>query len=270
MGYLLAALVGGFFLFNSQATPQRAERAIEKVLAQRFPGATIDAEIEGKKGRDVLKGRFRRVKLSLANFELEGSGLGVQVVPNVKSEGRVGRFELSLRDFSYSGLKVGSLEMGFDDATFDWKALKNHSQLKVARCGPGQAALSLASSSLEPLLKTRLKDVQNMKLAVMPNNRVRLSGTRPAPLINTPIGFEVSGRLEVRRGREIWLADPRAEMGGVPLTAPLARAVVGSLNPVYQFDAEGKAPFAINITELKTDRNTVELKADMTLKPAAP
>lgn len=270
MGYLLAALLGGFFVFNSQATPQRAERAIEKVLVQRFPGATVNAEVEGKKGRDVLKGRFRRVKLSLANFDLSGGGLGVQAVPSAKSLGRVGRFEMSLRDFAFSGVRVGTLDVGFGAATFDWKALKNQSQLKVVSCEPGTAKLSIAAAAIEPFLKTRLKDVQDMKLSIAPDNRVKVSGKRPAPIVNVPVSFEVAGRLEVRNGREIWLADPTATMGGMALAAPLAKAALGSVNPLYVFDPENKSPFAVQITKLKTGADNVELNANLIFKPATP
>jgi len=270
MGYLLAALLGGFFVFNSQATPQRAERAIEKVLVKQFSGATVDAEVEGKKGRDVLKGRFRRVKLSLSNFNLEGAGLGVQAVPSAKSLGRIGRFEMSLRDFAFGGARVGTLDMGFDSATFDWKALKNQSELKLVSCGPGTARASVGAAALEPLLKARLKDVQDMKLSIASGNRVRVSGTRPAPVINVPVSFEVAGRLEVRNGREIWLADPTATMGGMALAAPLTKAALGSVNPLYVFDPENKSPFAIQITELKTGAGSVEIATNLTFKPVKP
>ena len=47
MGYLLAALAGGFLLFNSVATPNRAERKVESALRKQFPGAAVDVEIEG-------------------------------------------------------------------------------------------------------------------------------------------------------------------------------------------------------------------------------
>ena len=269
MGYLLAALLGGFFLFNSQATPQRAERAIEKVMAQRFTGATVDAEVEGKKGRDVLKGRFRRVKLSLSNFDLAGGGLGVQAVPSAKSLGRVGSFELSLRDFAFSGVRVGALDVGFGAATFDWKALKNQSQLKVVSCEMGTAKLSVTSAAIEPFLKTKLKDVQEMKLSIAPGNRVKVTGKRPAPIVNVPMPFEVAGRIEVRNGREIWLVDPTATMGGIPLAAPVAKAATGTINPLYVFGSD-KSPFAVQITNLTTGTDNAELLANLSFIPAKP
>src|SRR6186713_775120 len=98
MGFLLGALVGGVLFFNSQATPHRAEREVEKALQGRFPGAQIDADIKGKRGMDVISGRFKEVRVQMAQFTTGGAGggVGVQAVPSAKKEGRLGLTSLQL------------------------------------------------------------------------------------------------------------------------------------------------------------------------------
>jgi hypothetical protein len=273
MGYLLAALLGGFFFFNSQATPERAARVMEKTLQQRFPGAQVQAQVEGKRGRNVLKGRFQRVHIAMSDFQMGGASIGIQAVPEAKSRGEVGRFELALRNFAFpvagSLVQVGALDMNFDSVVYDWNALKKESMLKIVSAGPAAARVSLPAQSLEPVLRSKFKDVQNLKLTLLPNNRLRLTGTRLAPIFNTSIGLTFTGQIEIRNGREIWVTRPNVQMGGVPVAAPLANAFLGGLNPVYAFDAEGKSPLRIQVTSLKTENNTAELNANLVFVPVA-
>ena len=60
MGWLLAILAGGFLTFNAVVTPDKAASEAEKALKKQFPGAEIQVKIEGKRGKDVLNGRFRK------------------------------------------------------------------------------------------------------------------------------------------------------------------------------------------------------------------
>src|SRR5215217_6223350 len=67
MGVLLAALLGGLLFFNT-ASPRKAEKMAEKVLRDRFPSATVDVGIRGKRGTDTLNGHFREVNVDMSQF----------------------------------------------------------------------------------------------------------------------------------------------------------------------------------------------------------
>ena len=71
MGWLLALLAGGFLTFNAVVTPDRAASEAEKSLRKQFPGAQVQVKIEGKRGKNVLNGRFRKIDIELANLTLD-------------------------------------------------------------------------------------------------------------------------------------------------------------------------------------------------------
>ena len=71
MGWLLAILAGGFLTFNAIVTPDKAADEATKALQKQFPGAEVKVVIEGKRGKDVLNGRFRTINIELANLTLD-------------------------------------------------------------------------------------------------------------------------------------------------------------------------------------------------------
>lgn len=303
MGYLIAALLGGFFAFNAKATPDKAARVIQSTLQRQFATQNVQVEVEGRRGMSVVKGRFRRVRISMSRFVIPAAptasiattattsaqvspvgagasataisdtrqniGFSVRAIPGAKSEGRVETFELALRDFRWNGLPVASLDMTLRDVAFDWKSLRKRSEVNLVRVGPGTAQLHLAADALMPFLKSKLSDVSEPKLQLMADNRVRIEGSKPAPLLNVPLPFSVDGRLGARNGNELWLEEASISMGGVPLAAPLAKAFTGDLNPIYVFDREGRAPFRLNIQSLQTSAVGLDIAAALRFVPVA-
>ncbi len=304
MAYFLAALLGGFLFFNSQATPDKAARVMEKTLAQKFPGAQIKASVEGTRGNDVLKGRFKRVHLDVANFTLGQSsaavanpltqgvlppmrsanalparaatgatkpgapagGLSVQVVPNAKSRGRIGTFELQARDFQWNDLQVSALDLHLGDVVFDWKALRKTSQIKLVSSSGGQAQLTLQAAALKSFVQQKLTDVSEPQVQLLPGKRVRVTGQKPMPLVNVPVDFELDAGLEIRRDRELWLSKPQLKTQGVVLAEPLAKLFLRDVNPIYVLDAENQWPLLVRVTDLQTPENSLRLNASVTLR----
>ena len=70
MGWLLAIVAGGLFTFNAVVTPDKAASEAKKALQKQFPDAQIQVAIEGKRGKDVLNGRFRTIDIELSNLTL--------------------------------------------------------------------------------------------------------------------------------------------------------------------------------------------------------
>jgi hypothetical protein len=288
MGYLLAALLGGFFLFNSQATPDKAARVAESSLRKLFPGAQVRTQFEGKSGRDVLKGRFRaaRVEMSGFSFDNGGSGLSVEVVPRADSEGRVGRFEASLRDFRFQQFQVGSLDLALNDVVLDWKALRKQSRLRLvsppststgtlgaAPRTAGTARLAIPQRALETFVRGKFPDMKDARVLLEPGARITVRGTRPAPIFNTPIAFELRGKLGLSGGRALVLEGPQISAAGVAMAAPLAAAFTRGLNLLFEMDPEGRWPLAVRARELRVEspsggQPSLIVDADVSLKPA--
>ena len=87
MGWILALLAGGFLTFNAVVTPDKAAGVAADALKKRFPGANVKVVIEGKRGRDVLNGRFKRVDVELADLTL--SDLPIATSANVTPSANV-------------------------------------------------------------------------------------------------------------------------------------------------------------------------------------
>lgn len=279
MAYFLAALFGGFFLFNSLATPKKAARAIESSLRQLFPGAQVRADVQGKRGRDVLKGRFRSARIEMSGFSFDsGAGLAVQVVPSAKNLGRVGRFEVVLRDFGFQSFRIQSAEMSLDNLFVDWKALRKSSQLKlVASPDPstprttGRVRLVLGQDALQSWVRASYPDLANATVALSGNSGIRVRGTRA--LMGGEIPFELAGRLNVRDGRVLEVAGATVTAGGVPLTGPLAAPFTKSLSSLFELDPQGAWPLSVSQTQIQVQNApsgpALVLEAAIALKPAA-
>ncbi len=266
MGYLLAALAGGFLFFNSQATPDKVAGRIETVLRRQFPGAQVDVDIKGKRGLNVVKGRFREVRLSMSNFKTAGVALPpVQMNPNPKKKGRIGRALVQLRDFDFNGIQVELAELELGDVVYDLDALKK-SQLGIVSVGPGRAHLIVSAAALQSLVQERVKDVKNARIALQ-NGQLRLTGTRATPILGD-VPFALTARPQVRNGNQIWLANAVVTLGGQELPEALTQNIIGPLNPIFAFD-DSKLPFRVALKTLSARNDKIELSGDVSFVPLA-
>jgi len=274
MAYLLAALTGGFFLFNSLATPQRASRAVESALRKRFAGAQVRADLRGKRGRDVLGGRFQSAHVEMSGFTF-GQGLQLQVVPSAKNMGRVG---LELSDFGWHGFHIAQAQMSLDNLLLDWKALRKGSQLKlVSSSDPGvprtqgRLRLVLGQDALQAWVREKYPELENVRVALASDRGIRVKGTRA--LLGAALPFEMSGHLELSRGRVLEVRDPLVSAGGAPLSGPLATTFTRGLSSLFEIDPNGTWPLAISQTSLKVQEEAgapaLVLEAAIALKPVA-
>ncbi len=85
MGWLIAILAGGLLTFNAVVTPEKAADEATKALQQKFPGADVKVAIEGKRGKDVLNGRFRKVDIELSNLTLNELPIETNLSAPIKS-----------------------------------------------------------------------------------------------------------------------------------------------------------------------------------------
>jgi hypothetical protein len=122
------------------------------------------------------------------------------------------------------------------------------------------------ASSLQTLLQSRLTDVKDARLSLQ-DGRVRLTGTRPAPVIGIPVAFTLSARLELREGREIWLQDPQISLGETRMPSSLIKGFWDDKKPVYVFEQDEKWPFRLTITSLAARNDKLELDGDLFFTP---
>lgn len=260
MEALLAALLGGFLLFNAAATPGKAAKVMEAALRKSYPNATVAAQVEGKRGRAVLKGNFRKVRLTLTNIgEIES--LPFAPANDDAKCGHLGRFELALRDFRFSGLPVESAEIGFDELDYDLAALRQDGKLQILRSGPGQTRLTTTAAALEKLFAKNLRGITDVQVALK-DGRVVVNAKKTVPILEVGLPFIFTARPEPR-GNEIWLTDGRIAMENVTgITIPV-KNLLGDLNPIFTFDPDRKWPYRVQLTKVESHANKMEITAEL-------
>jgi len=263
MGYLLAALLGGFFLVNSAATPQKAARLAEKALQKQYPGAEIDVEIEGKRGAAVLKGNFRRVRVQMAHLSL--AALPFEPSGNAKKIGRAGKIELDLRDLKLGTLPVSRARLDFENVEYDFAALKNRAQFQIVRSGAARFDLQLSASALLPAFAAKLQNTSDVQVSTQEKN-LTLRGNRTFLGVTTPI--VVTGQL-AGRGSELRLENTILTVGGARVPDVAANLLLKDLNPLYDFDKGLKWPFRTEITAASGAGNQIDLSANLRLQTAS-
>lgn len=258
MEWLLAALVGGFLGFNALATPDRAAKMLEATLRKTYPQATVNAEVEGKKGRAVLKGHFRRVRLEMSGIG-DIDNLPFSTGP-AKKVGYLGRLELALRDFRFGGLPVESSEFTFEDVAYDFNALKNQSKLSIVQCGPAGANIVLGASALQQHFGDSLEGVSDIRISLR-DGLLHLDAKKKLPLIPIGVPFHLSARPIMKNGNEIWLTQGRLSFENTTGLSLRVNNLLADLNPIYQFDPEKKWPFRIQLTSVNAQNNQMQINA---------
>lgn len=271
MGYLLAALLGGFLAFNSAATPQKAARLAQETLQKAYPGSKVHVEIEGKRGTNVLKGKFRRVRVELSDLTLNslpfspvsGAASNTQPAPKIKI-GKAEKIEFALANVNFLGLPIARANFDFNTVEYDFNALKKRSQFQIVSMGPAQMKLELGAPALRALFAERLKDLENVAIA-FEDDQLILTAQRDVVGLKTPIRLTAR---PVGMGSTVRLENPTLKVGGVALPALAANAVLKDVNPVYTFDSEGTWPFNVDLQTLSTQNNTLVLTANLSSKAA--
>ncbi len=261
MGYLLAALLGGFFLFNGAATPDRAAKIAEKSLRKQYPGADINVEIEGKRGAPVLKGNFKRVRVEMANLTL--AALPFEAAAGRPKLGRIGKIEVALRDLKLGNLPVSRAEMLFEGVAYDFNALKKRGQFRLVKLDKANLGLQLSASALLPAFEAKLQNTTDVTV-VAEGQTLTVRGNRAVMGNVTPI--LVSGQL-VGRGSELRLEGASLSVGGQKVPDAAASVLLKDLNPLYDFDKGLKWPFQTQITSASGAGNAIDIQADLGLKP---
>ncbi len=271
MEWLLAALLGGFLGFNALATPDRAAKTMEASLRKTYPQATVNATVEGKKGRAVLKGNFRRVRIEMSHIgaidELPFSAGAASKL------GYLGRLELVLNDFRFSGLPVQSSEFIFNDVAYDFNALKKDSKLSIAKCGAASAKIVLNNVALQQRFSDSLDGVTNMKISLH-NGLLQMDAKKTLPLIRIGVPFHLTAQPIVKNGNEIWLTNGRLSFENTTGLNLRVNNLLADLNPIYVFDPQKKWPFRVNLTSVVAQNNSMLVNANLVFvgapKVAAP
>ena len=270
MEYLLALLVGGVLTFNAVVTPNKAEDAIQSVLQKQFPAATVNVDIKGKRGRDVLRGRFKTLDVSMQNIavqEGDAPAFAISAVPDAKNKGRLGQSTIQLKDIMWDGAIIDTIEIKMTNLVYDFKALEEENALRIVSSGPVSARIVLPAASVEKMVASGLKSVQEAKLTLR-DDRVTLRGKTPLPIIKSMAPFTLTSKLEARNRNELWLIEPRLVLDQATGLALPAGPLLAGINPLLVVDKEKQWPYSVNITRVLVRDDKLEIGAELTFIPA--
>lgn len=267
---ILGVLLGGFLAFNAFVTPGRAEKEAEKSLRAKFPGATVNVEIEGKRGKDVLSGRFKSVQVEMSNLRIDDfpiqAGMATQATtatgeaapaPKIST---IGHLQLSLRNLTFGNLAVKSVELSFDDVKYDYNALKKRSEIHLISFSNGKIAMGIEAAALAPLVVKRSPGIVDPHVELR-GNEIIVTGKRE--FLGTSANLLVKGPI-VARERSLDLDNARVEVAGLVLAPLLAKPIIKTINPLYEFDE--KWPFNLQIGRIAADNNLLQIEAALTAK----
>lgn len=291
MGFLFSALAGGFLFFQTQATPQKAAAKLEKALRRKFPDAKIQVEVEGKRGLNVISGKFGLVKVRMEGFKAGANSLALYAVPVVRGvdsrpahdsgalivtapvavpsrsvkTGSFGKAIVELRDFGFETTRIDEADIEVNELVYDFNALTKRGQLAIVSAGPGSSRIRLGETSLESIVKFKLPQVQNPRVNIS-GGLLHLSGSRAAPIIGTPINFSISAK-PVARGGELWAEEVRMSLGGANLPQFVSNSLLYDLNPVFVFNPDGKLPFRVVSSNIVMHEKAVEFLGSLAFVP---
>ena len=269
---LIAALAGGFLLFNHAASPRKAEQKFETELRKAFPAATIDVTISGKRGFDVVNGKFRSVRVDMRDFQV-GPAASTPAPPRSATVGEISaaapsvspaaaqtavaapappspapmmslmstpsaqdRGHVGHTEIALKNFGLGPLKISSLDATFE-DVTYDWKELKSGRA----LAIEKAGAGKMVLVipASSFETLLRTRLQSIQNptlslegGLVRITGTRAAPVIGAPVSVVFTGRPAVR-GNEVRLEETALSLGGANMPAAVAHTLIGEINPVF-------------------------------------
>ncbi len=298
MGWILALLAGGVLTFNAVVTPDKAADEATKALRKKFPGAVVKVVIDGKRGKDVLNGRFKRVDVELSDLTLDelpiaasapaspnvsvtavapavampgsaNSAVGAArpaVTEAVKTPkiklGRAGEINISVKQFHWNKLPVERADFHFENVEYDFGALKSRSEFVLIRTGAARMHLELAPDALTPFIEKRVANVSNASVHIG-DGTLSVQGQRTLYGVAAP--FEVKGAPGFI-GSQVILQQPSLRISGLPVPALMATPLLKSVNPLYSFADLKDLPFTVNLTAVTAREGKLQIDGALALK----
>jgi len=269
MEWILAALLGGFLTFNAVVTPDAVAKKAQSALQKKYPNATVHVSMEGKKGKAVLNGKFRKVRLELKNLAVDdlplaqaSSASGPNSQPDSKPIGEVKEFEVQLQDVIWDKMLVSQIDLSLHDLRYDLNALKDDANLNIVSFGPSTLKVRMGAKALTPMFTAKMEGVQDL-VVTMQGGTISAIGKRQVLGFPAPFQFTATPGFS---GNELLFENQKLTISGIPVPEVVAKPIIGKINPVYTFDKTGKWPFFPSITKVVADNDELAIEADLTHK----
>jgi hypothetical protein len=140
--------------------------------------------------------------------------------------------------------------------------------MEVTGAGLSKVHLVVGAASLQKMMQGRVPDVSNLRLSLQ-NDRVKITGTRPAPFLGVPLPFSLDAKLEARQGDQLWLSDARLTLGGAPVPEGVAKGIIGGMNPIYVVNFTQQWGFRTAIKTITTRNDKLDITGNLVFMTSA-
>ncbi len=269
---LAAALAVLVVLFFTQVTPERVEKELEKALRQSLTAESVDVELDGAPGFPTMRGKFRRLTVTIKGLEFKGGQLlellPIRFTDKPEKEGRVGEVFLHLRDALYEGLRISELNAHAKTVRFDLKGSLRERRLVLVSAATGELTGFIDADAVRHFLTERAvkEGIENPQVWLH-RGFVEIEGRWRVEMLGVPV-MRVPFTAEVELfpvANEVHWRLRRATIADlVPLPANWLQERLKAFNPLIRFDL---APLQVHLQPLIVSPKGVQIAASFTLAP---
>jgi hypothetical protein len=235
-------------------------------------GAGLTAEFERAAAREIASGLEGKPKVrvrtraswgvvagELVAVRIEASGFQTRELPfftetRRSRAGKIGRVELSLKDFSLRGLTVKSLEATIPRCRYDRTLALTRKRFRLSESGEGRGTVQVEAAALTRFALTKFKGISQLAMT-LENGRCLVEGEGDFFLFRGK--FRADGRLASPDGRTLELVDATISLNDAPSTPALSQAVMKVLNPILDLDRDLGLYGALLVETIRLERGVL-------------
>ncbi len=205
------------------------------------------ASISVRTGLDLglLQGDIRAVVIRGHGFK--ASGLPLFTEPDRPQDGKLRILRLDLRDFSLRGLHMDRLEASIPDCRFDLGLAMRKHEIRLSRSGTGAGSVTIRDHDLESFVLSKFHDIKRATIRIS-NGRLHVAGHGQFLIFDTD--FTVDARVVIQDGTKLALEDATILFDGQPTDDLSRKALLATLNPVVDLNADLQLYDAIRVTQV--------------------
>jgi hypothetical protein len=230
------------------------DQPLEVTLVADKAGATLERYVEGLK-------QFLTRFLGLENLPITFSGQTVvetQVRPHL---------QVRARNFTIGDLPVRELEVHTPTLYLSVSRTFSERNFRLVSQSRFPTWITLDAEGLMAYIRKKQPQLQNFSLTLRED---RLEIYLSYPFLGVSLPVRLVGHLAVREGQQVHLVDPQVTVQGQRLAEPVAAAIVGQFNPVFDVARDLRLPFGLELEQIVVRDGKVVLQGHLVLERQVP
>lgn len=246
---ILAAAVGLGFVLGGNAIRDFERRAASEIRSK-LEGDSIQVQVTSKPNGLIgpLFGDFESATICASKFRAKELPLFTE--PERNASGIVGELVLELSEFRLGDLDVESLSARIPDCRFDLPLARKQKTIRLSRSGTGQGSVVVSEAALERFVLAKFKEIRTVKIRC-DRGWLWVEGFGEFLIIETE--FRVLAKVVSNDGTKLMLERARIAFDGLPADPAVAQALLETLNPIVDLDADLRLHGAVSVQEVTTE-----------------